>query len=452
MTDPEGSDTIEYDALNRLKKVTRSASGLPDLIETYDYNSLGALKLNAGTALDTQRPRKSGGGSADAGVPASLDGQAVVLDSVGRITSMQGKTFAWNQRGWLLSATVAGVTRTYRQDAYGRLAVIDTSTPPVDNYIYDDVDGMNIIGVRRWAGASQPGSSRRLLQKLDNYLYDGVDHPLRLQHRLQVDATTFQTIYYELDLAGNVRRLRDPSGADLGGYRYTAFGKAYAADAATPEAQVDQPLRWKSRWFNASTELYDMRTRQWSPALGAFITTDRLHLLRSDTTLWGWPGQNPFKFADPLGQDGIVEAILPDAVQSWIIGNGKYFGPESMRAAESIALLSGQEELVPIFELGARAATVIDIVFAFDQVMSQGITTVERVGNDPNVNASREKGENEYTRAAKAAAGSKGDPIAELKKIRDKLAADGELKGEVKEKIDQAEKFLGQRNAAKRCK
>ena len=34
LTDPEGTDTVEYDALNRVKKVTRATAGNPDASKT----------------------------------------------------------------------------------------------------------------------------------------------------------------------------------------------------------------------------------------------------------------------------------------------------------------------------------------------------------------------------------------------------------------------------------
>jgi hypothetical protein len=75
---------------------------------------------------------------------------------------------------------------------------------------------------------------------------------------------------FEIDLAGNVRRLRDATGADLGGYRYTAFGEMYAADATTPAPSVSQRMQWKARWVSTlAGGLYDVRARQWAPALGA---------------------------------------------------------------------------------------------------------------------------------------------------------------------------------------
>jgi RHS repeat-associated protein len=303
---------VEYDALYRVKKVTRSSPGNPNVVENYGYNAPGALKINAGSVLDDQRPKKVGSGTADAGVPATYGGQPVTLDANGRITSLEGKTFTWNTRGWPLTATVGGATEKYRQDALGRLVVRDQTSPPADYYVYDDIGGMNVVGMRRWAGASPPGSSGRLLQQLDNFLYDGVDHPIRLQHRAVPGDTTFQTAYFELDLTGNVRRLRGTTGEDLGGYRYTAFGKAYPSDATTPQAQVDQPLRWKGRWFNALTGLYDVRARQWSPELGVFVSADEFGLMRKDSTLWGWPGQNPLRWSDPTGQDPLPERTIAE--------------------------------------------------------------------------------------------------------------------------------------------
>ena len=125
------------------------------------------------------------------------------------------------------------------------------------------------------------------------FLFDGIDHPLRLGGtRIREvgppspaarEQGPVAVAYYELDLAGNVRRLRARDGRDLGGYRYTAFGETledtvqrlvipntYGGD------NRKQPLRWKGMWrFDVGgTELYDARARMWSPALGSFLSVD----------------------------------------------------------------------------------------------------------------------------------------------------------------------------------
>jgi RHS repeat-associated protein len=137
-------------------------------------------------------------------------------------------------------------------------------------------------------------------------LFDGIDHPLRIKHAGGV-------AYYELDLAGNVRRLRIAGGADLGGYRYTAFGQT-KDDTAT----LLQPLRWKARWHSTlnGAEIYDVRARQWAPELGAFISIDEYWAHGFQGTLWSWPGQNPIRYSDPSGRldPGTAVAIAAGVV------------------------------------------------------------------------------------------------------------------------------------------
>jgi RHS repeat-associated protein len=128
-----------------------------------------------------------------------------------------------------------------------------------------------------------------------------VDDPLRLR------AGGLST-YYELDLAGNVRRLRDTTGKDLGGYRYAAFGQAFPADAETPVASVTQSLQWKGRWFEGvAGGAYEVRARWWSAITGTFLNIDEYNYHDPGTSLWGWPEQNPVRRGDTLGR-----GLLPD--------------------------------------------------------------------------------------------------------------------------------------------
>ena len=286
MTDPEGTEVIEYDALDRLARATRSSAGQPDAVEDYAYNALGALSVNAGVALDMQRPRLDNPAVlADSAVPRTFNGQPVVLDGAGRITALDGMTLAYSALSQLTGVQAGGQSEVYYLDAlsrrWGR-----TANGQTEIYVFDELAGTDVVGVIDTIGATK-----------ETYLFDGTDHPLRLRRGGFV-------FFYEVDLAGNVRRLRDPSGADLGGYRYTAFGKSYAADATTPDPAAQgavQPLRWKARWLNPLTGLYDVRARQWSPELGAFTAIDEFVFQSMMTTLWGWPRQNPFKSKDPSG-------------------------------------------------------------------------------------------------------------------------------------------------------
>lgn len=281
LADPEGTDVAEYDSLDRLVRVTRGGA-----TEEYAYNALGALATNAGAALDARRPRIDGAGSADSAVPATYGGKAVALDAAGRITSLNGAALSWNARSKLTQVVAGGVTVQYGYDPFFRKISRSPSDGAAEYYIYE---GADMVGVLDSTGVRK-----------ESYLYDGVDHPLR-RH------TTAGDTYYELDVAGNVRRLRAAGGADLGGYRYTAFGVPFPADASTPApgAAATQPLGWKGRMRDPATGLVDMRARWWSAELGAFISVDEFVFHDAASTQWGWPGQNPYLFSDRSGHTGL---------------------------------------------------------------------------------------------------------------------------------------------------
>jgi hypothetical protein len=103
--------------------------------------------------------------------------------------------------------------------------------------------------------------------------------------------------------SGSSSRRREPT-SERGLYRYTAFGQLYPADATTPEPAIMQPLMWKGRWFSPlAGGIYDVRARQWSPTLGAFLLVDLFELHRADSTPWSWPSESPIRFRDLTGRD-----------------------------------------------------------------------------------------------------------------------------------------------------
>ena len=315
-----GSEAYTYDALNRLTGVTRSAGGSTEHVESYSYNALGALHTSfdpvamSEFTYDDQRPKLTGGGTADSAIPNTLGGVTVTRDTLGEVSGLNGVSFTFDNEHRVYSAqTTSGantISEAHRYDAsLRRIYRGHTETSPATStqefYIYDR-PGPDILGEVDPTGlngrTSAPGNVVAIVNSggavQDAYLFGGIDQPLRLRRG-------GNTYFYEIDLTGNVRRLRDATGADLGGYRYTAFGNAFASDAGTPAATIDQPLRWKGRPFlNVAGGLYDMRARWWSPQMGAFLAIDRYAYQDPSSTLWGWPAQNPIRYADRRGHDG----------------------------------------------------------------------------------------------------------------------------------------------------
>src|SRR5262249_6266738 len=156
----------------------------------------------ANVVLDDQRPKLVGGGSADAAVPNSYNNQAVTLDAGGRITSLFGNTLMYNKRGRLIGVVHPTVNNTtnaefYSYDSYmrrvGRFGAVNGVASTTDYELFV------------WDGANLVASIDKTNHVNESWLFEGVDQPLR---------TIVGTLkyYYELDLAGNVRRLRRVDG------------------------------------------------------------------------------------------------------------------------------------------------------------------------------------------------------------------------------------------------
>jgi RHS repeat-associated protein len=304
MVDPEGADVFTVDALNRITSHKREVSGFPDVVANYTYNALGAVREPGGdnVVLDDQRPRLDGGGNAPSAIPANFNSQPVTIDVDGKVTSLNGTTLRWSNWGRLVEAQppIPAPLEQYEHDSSFR-RISRLSAGREDLYLFEGANRVGLIHATGGFGAFAVD---------DTWLFAGIDDPLRMVRHPDVGPA--QTVYYETDLSGNVRRLRAPGGADLGGYRYSVFGKTLE-DTTT----VVQPHRWKARWASdAAGGIYDVRARQWSPQLGAFLSIDEFRFHDPNATLWGWPGQNPIRFADPFGRGGEASAFpaIPGAV------------------------------------------------------------------------------------------------------------------------------------------
>jgi len=255
------------------------------------------------------------------------------MDVAGKVTSLFGTTLRYSSRDQLVEAQppIPAPLETYGHDT--ELRRISKSAAGQDElYLYE---GPNRVGViERGAGAGYTTK--------DTYLFAGIDDALRLKRGSQV-------VYFETDLAGNVRRLRASGGGDLGGYRYSAFGKTVEDTAA-----VDQPHRWKGRWYSqVAGGIYDVRARQWSPQLGAFLTIDELGEADSHSTLWGWPSQNPVSVADPVGFGGTDSNPVQDLVNANLLPPGlTIFGKGARMRANGIAMMANDAT----FDAGAAKA------------------------------------------------------------------------------------------------
>jgi RHS repeat-associated protein len=435
LTDPEGSDVFQYDALDRLTKATRlDRNDLPILVEDYAFNALGALALHAGAPVDHRRPRLDGAGLADAAVPATVDGVPVTLDVGGRVSALQGANLAWSKTGQLrhVDLPVPQNPVEFAFDAFDRR--VSTQGPATIGLIANSISfpaGQELYlyeGVHRIAAVAPESARFTNGVVLQSFLYDGVDHPLRLSspeitvtnvpalpQTPQVafhDATPRTVAYYELDLAGNVRRLRQPGGLDLGGYRYSAFGETLedtvVLQTANPLIVADnrtQPLRWKGMWrydFGGGVELYDARARMWSPKLGTFLSVDEFAFHDARGTLWGWPGQNSIRWRDPSGRIGMGDSASSDRA----IGSPQNWGDSSFQTGLKDSAVFDAFALAQLTPLGYLLDAGLFVASDKDLPLL-GLMGAPRVGGEAAAEAALDGG----SCRASTPVGRKGQPL-----------------------------------------
>jgi RHS repeat-associated protein len=184
------------------------------------------------------------------------------------------------------------------------------------------------------------------------------------------------------DTTGNVRHLHagqrfseeNPDGndpdytGDLGGYAYSAFGKRLPASDVGGLAPpgFSQPFTWQGK-RQLSENLYYSRARIWSADLGVFLQPDQYAYLSRGGTLWSWPGQNPFRWADPSGR----------ALSSRFDEGSRFLGDAAGWLASNAMNEWGQGNYgVAALDFGAALATGVASVFASPAMDLVGFGTV----------------------------------------------------------------------------
>ena len=180
--------------------------------------------------------------------------------------------------------------------------------------------------------------------------------------------------WFHKDLVKSCRLLTDSSGRISGRYSYLPFGTTL--EAAGPY----NPIRFMSRYFDESIELYDFRTRTYIPMLGRFAQRDLIHA----SNLYMFVNNNPLTFIDPTGTEkekstleleysSILELVLPvptDEASRWFLERHRWEVFESIvkkvptRHMEPIELVGEEiffaKELAPIL-----APTIYPRVFKY---------------------------------------------------------------------------------------
>ncbi len=182
-------------------------------------------------------------------------------------------SFEYNNEGIRTSKTVNGVEHTY--------------------YLGD-----SLIVAEEWGN------------NLAVYIYDADGSPIGMQYRNTSYAEgEFDTYWFEKNLQGDVVAVYDEAGVKKAAYTYDAWGNSsvvYYNGGSTSSAKYN-PFRYRGYYLDSETGFYYLNSRYYDPAVGRFITADKLATTKAtsfnvtDKNLYAYCDNNPVTRTDDGG-------------------------------------------------------------------------------------------------------------------------------------------------------
>mgnify|MGYP000030065237 CR=1 FL=1 len=119
----------------------------------------------------------------------------------------------------------------------------------------------------------------------------------------------FDTYWFEKNLQGDIVAVYNQAGTKLISYTYDAWGNSsvsYYNSGASTTAKYN-PFRYRGYYFDSETGFYYLNSRYYDPAIGRFITADKLATVKAtafnvtDKNLYSYCDNNPVTRTDDGG-------------------------------------------------------------------------------------------------------------------------------------------------------
>jgi RHS repeat-associated protein len=267
-----GTQTFNYDALNRITSSTGLASGARSY--TYDRNGNRLTKTEGGTTYTYAYDR---------------------TDELASVTLTGGasQTYTYDGRGNMTKNGETGLANTLMTyDPANKLKMINASGLANDTtFTYD---ALGRIRTRATGNTSSPTSTdtysyvgsgetvARISNSVGPTTTDSIVDPAGNRLGVRVVTPASDTVNWFLpDLHGSIAASLDSTEASItNAIRYDAWGQTIATGAQTgsPAAVGDKPWRYQGRLDISQTALgtplYDMSARMYSPGSGTFTSLD----------------------------------------------------------------------------------------------------------------------------------------------------------------------------------
>jgi|GEM_PF-1834288 len=259
--------------------VSNSTGTLESLIYTYDTS--GNRKSMTRDGLDTKFPTGFSNTPVynAANRLTSFNGDTVLYDDNGNMTSWGDATFTWDSRNRLTAINGTSLSASFKYDSMGR-RIEKTINGTTTKYLYD---GADIVMEMNGSGTPTAFYVRTL----------NIDEPLA-----RIYLSSGEIRYYHADALGSIIALMDENATVVTQYNYSPFGQTEVI--GTDSTGLSQPFRYTGREWDGDTGLYFYRARYYSPEMARFISEDPIGLA-GGINQYAYVGNAPLDFVDAFG-------------------------------------------------------------------------------------------------------------------------------------------------------
>ncbi len=264
----------------------------------------------------------------------AYDGHAFAYDASGNPLSYyngQSYAFTWQNGRELASATVGNTEVSYTYDLNG-LRRTKTVNGVLHTYYY-----MGDRLVRETYGGN-----------VLEFYYDLYGNPYALDH----NGTVY---YYILNLQGDVMALVDASGNEVAAYTYDPWGKVLSVTGSLASTLgQDNPIRYRSYYYDTDTSLYYLQSRYYDPTLCRFLNADSYMSTSQGIigcNMYSYCNGNPILCLDRTGEWPLEFAW--ELLLLWLEGDGSpQYYPENSRISK---LLKKSKKMKNYIDLAIEA-------------------------------------------------------------------------------------------------
>ena len=289
-----------YDDAYRLLSETVSVGGA-DLVTSFAYDDAGNRTAMTQPGRGTTDYTYNEMDQLVSAVLPGVDTTAYAYDDRGNLITQSDSSgvtaYQWSAKDELVGVMGPGVSASYAYDPMGHRTAA-TTEGVTEAYVWDTFSRYGDVLYQ----SDTAGNA------LSFTLAGGM---LISQH----DAAG--TSYFLADALGSTRALTDEAGSISSAYNYDAFGELTAGSVP-----VGTDYLFTGQQYDASTELYRLRARYYSPSMGRFLSQDTWATNFRDPmeyNRYSYAANNPATYSDPSGHFVDTSQIL-SKIKAQVVG------------------------------------------------------------------------------------------------------------------------------------